>query len=58
MRNEGTRTYYSIAGERFDGDLKSFLAYVERLCSTPPDILKTASACAVAPSRAKTRNTS
>ena len=26
MRNEGTRTYYSIAWERFDGDLDGFLA--------------------------------
>jgi DNA-binding transcriptional ArsR family regulator len=35
MRNEGTRTYYSIA-------------YVERLRSAPPDPERTASACAVA----------
>jgi ArsR family transcriptional regulator len=48
MRNEGTRTYYSIAWERFDGDLKGFLAYVERLRSAPPDPERTASACAVA----------
>jgi ArsR family transcriptional regulator len=58
MRNEGTRTYYSIAWERFDGDLKGFLAYVERLRSAPPDPERTASACAVAPSRAKKRNAS
>ena len=25
MRNEGTRTYYSIDWERFDGDLQGFL---------------------------------
>jgi ArsR family transcriptional regulator len=48
MRDEGTRTYYSIAWERFDGDLKGFLAYVERLRSAPPDLERTASACAVA----------
>ena len=37
MRNEGTRTYYSIDWERFDGDLKGFLDYVERLRDAPRD---------------------
>ena len=49
MRNEGTRSYYSIAWERFDRDLTGFVAYVERLRSAPPDIDRTRSACAVAP---------
>jgi len=46
MREEGARTYYSIDWDRFDGDLKAFLAYIERLRAEParPDL--TASACA------------
>jgi ArsR family transcriptional regulator len=48
MRNEGTRSYYSIAWERFDGDLKGFLEYVERLRSAPPNLERTGSACATA----------
>jgi ArsR family transcriptional regulator len=48
MRSEGARTYYSIAWERFDGDLSGFLGHVERLRSTPPDPERTASACAAA----------
>ncbi len=35
MRNEGARTYYSIAWERFDGDLMGFLDCVDRLRSIP-----------------------
>jgi len=46
MRDEGARTYYSIDWERFDGDLKGFLEYVERLRNAPPDLDKTESACA------------
>ena len=46
MRNKGARTYYSIDWERFDGDLKGFLDYLERLRSAPPDLDRTESACA------------
>ncbi len=35
MRNEGARTYYSIAWERFDGDLMGLLDCVDRLRSIP-----------------------
>ena len=56
MRNEGTRSYYSIAWERFDRDLKGFLEYVERLRSAPPDSDRTESACAARP--VKTREAS
>ena len=56
MRNEGTRSYYSIAWERFDRDLKGFLEYVERLRSAPPDSGRTESACAARP--VKTREAS
>ena len=52
MRDEGARTYYSIDWERFDGDLKGFLKYVERLRSAPPDLDKTESACATAATKA------
>jgi ArsR family transcriptional regulator len=47
MRNEGTRTYYSIDWERFDGDLAGFLAYVEQLRNAPPHPSDASSACAV-----------
>jgi ArsR family transcriptional regulator len=30
MRSEGARTYYSIGWDRFDGDLKGFLDYLDR----------------------------
>ena len=56
MRNEGSRSYYSIAWERFDRDLKGFLEYVERLRSAPPDSGRTESACAARP--VKTREAS
>ena len=46
MRDEGNRTYYSIDWDRFDGDLRSFLVYVEELRSAPPRPAD-ASACAV-----------
>jgi ArsR family transcriptional regulator len=58
MRNEGARTYYSIDWERFDGDLKGFLAYVERLRSAPPDLGGTESACAKAVARPARRSAS
>jgi DNA-binding transcriptional ArsR family regulator len=58
LRNEGTRTYYSIDWERFDGDLKGFLGYVERLRSAPPDRDRTDSACATNARAAKRRNAS
>jgi len=51
MRNEGTRTYYSINWERFDGDLAGFLAYVEHLRNAPPQPSDAASACAVRPAK-------
>ena len=58
MRNEGTRSYYSIAWERFDGDLKGFIEYVERLRSAPPNLERTESACAVVAKPVKTREAS
>lgn len=58
MRSEGTRTYYSLDWERFDGDLSGFLDYVERLRSAPPDHQKAGSVCAVAGKPAKKRNAS
>ena len=57
MRNEGTRSYYSIAWERFDGDLKGFLEYVERLRTAPP-VASDASACATKSPAVKQRNAS
>ena len=45
-RDEGARTYYSINWERFDADLSGFIAYVERLRSTPWHPEDTTSACA------------
>ena len=48
MRGEGSRTYYSIAWERFDGDLNGFLEHVALLRSAPPDLERTESACASA----------
>jgi len=58
LRNEGTRSYYSIAWERFDGDLKGFMEYVERLRSAPPNLNRTESACAVVTKPVKTREAS
>ena len=48
LRNEGTRTYYSIDWERFDGDLRDFLDYVQRLRDTPATPSNADSACATA----------
>jgi len=47
MRSEGSRTYYSIAWERFDGDLTAFLAHVRHLRDTPAAPSAAESACAV-----------
>ena len=47
MRSEGARTYYSIDWERFDGDLKGFLDYLDRLRSAPPAPSNPRSACAI-----------
>jgi DNA-binding transcriptional ArsR family regulator len=58
MRNEGARTYYSINWDRFDGDLKGFLNYVERLRSAPQDLDRTDSACATAEKKPGQRNAS
>jgi ArsR family transcriptional regulator, arsenate/arsenite/antimonite-responsive transcriptional repressor len=58
MRNEGTRTYYSIDWDRFDGDLEGFLDYVERLRNAPPVPSNAVSACATNPKAAKKRNAS
>jgi DNA-binding transcriptional ArsR family regulator len=58
MRNEGARTYYSIDWDRFDGDLKGFLDYVERLRSAPQDLDRTDSACATAAKKPAQRNAS
>ena len=54
MRDEGSRTYYSIDWERFDGDLDGFLAYVQRLRDSPPAAEGIRSAC-VAGTRAVAR---
>jgi ArsR family transcriptional regulator, arsenate/arsenite/antimonite-responsive transcriptional repressor len=51
MRSEGTRTYYSLDLEKFDGDLQGFLDYVERLRSAPPITSNAESACAVGTKR-------
>ena len=48
MREEGSRTYYSIDWERFDGDLEGFLAYVRHLRETPHAVDESSSACTVA----------
>ena len=58
MRSEGTRTYYSIDWERFDGDLNGFLNYVERLRSAPPVPSNADSACATAAKKPARRNAS
>ncbi len=58
MRSEGARTYYSIDWERFDGDLKGFLDYVEQRRSAPRDESDARSACAVAVKPASKRNAS
>jgi ArsR family transcriptional regulator len=58
MRNEGTRTYYAIDWERFDGDLRGFLDYVQRLRDAPAIPSNAASACATNPRPAKKRNAS
>lgn len=54
MRDEGSRTYYSIDWDRFDADLEGFLACVNRLRQTPPAADETASGCATRP-RARAR---
>lgn len=56
VRDEGARTYYSIDHERFDADLAGFVAYVERLRTTPRPALATATACAPTSSRARRRS--
>jgi ArsR family transcriptional regulator, arsenate/arsenite/antimonite-responsive transcriptional repressor len=58
MRDEGARTYYSIAWERFDGDSNGFLDHVERLRSAPPDPDRTESACATVARKPARRNAS
>ena len=58
MRSEGARTYYSIDWERFDGDLRGFLDYVEKRRSTPHAASDTRSACAVTAKPAIKRNAS
>ena len=45
MRSEGTRTYYSLDWERFEGDLGEFTAYVRRLRDEPPVQSQAGSAC-------------
>lgn len=58
MRSEGTRTYYSIDWERFDGELKGFLDYVERLRNAPPVPSDAASPCTTAAKKPERRNAS
>ena len=43
MRSEGSRTYYSIDWERFDGELKGFLDHVGRLRNASSGSLPSAS---------------
>ena len=45
MRSEGARTYYSIDWDRFDGDLKRFLDYLDRRRESPT-LSSPRSACA------------
>ena len=56
MRSEGARTYYCIDWERFDGDLKRFLGYLDRLRSAPPASSDRRSACAVGTKAVKKRS--
>jgi ArsR family transcriptional regulator len=58
MRDEGTRTYYSLDWEKFDGDLGGFLAYVERLRNAPRTPSNADSACATAAKKPARRNAS
>mgnify|MGYP001816934945 CR=1 FL=1 len=51
MRSEGTRVYYSIAWERFDGDLQGFLASVAALRARPHQPDEAQRACADAARR-------
>ncbi len=53
MRDEGSRTYYSIDWERFDGDLQGFLAHVDRLRRAGRAGDESRSACAPRPRRTK-----
>jgi DNA-binding transcriptional ArsR family regulator len=58
MRSEGTRTYYSIDWERFDGDLEGFLASLKQLRDAPPAPAATRGACATAPGTGARRGAS
>ena len=58
LRNEGTRTYYSIDWECFDDDLRGFLAYVERLRTTPPVPADADTACATTTKKTAHRHAS
>jgi len=55
MRDEGARTYYSINWERFDADLSGFIAYVERLRTTPRPLEGASTACAATGSKRRAR---
>ena len=46
MRSEGARTYYSMDWERFDGDVKGFLDYLDRRRRESPTLSSPRSACA------------
>jgi ArsR family transcriptional regulator len=54
MRGEGTRTYYSLDRERFEGALEDFLAYVRNLREEPLPRRATDGGCAV-PKKVKKR---
>jgi DNA-binding transcriptional ArsR family regulator len=58
MRDEGTRTYYSIDWERFDGDLDGFLDFVNHARNAPTAQSDAGSACAVDARAAKHREAS
>jgi DNA-binding transcriptional ArsR family regulator len=58
MRSEGARTYYSVDWDRFDGDLKGFLDYLERRRNAPPVPSDARSACAVGTKGANKRSAS
>jgi ArsR family transcriptional regulator len=56
LRGEGARTYYSVNTERFDADLRGFVAYVERLRDSPQPLADAGSACAAPAGRGRTRS--
>ena len=59
MRNEGTRTYYSLDWEKFDRDLKGFFDRVEYLRNSPPASTRSdVASCATAATEARAASAS